>query len=100
MTLGTNIFSILIYPGLLELLKKSSDPRVIIVSSGGMLVQKLNVNDLQFEKVITIFFKNISSFTSQKIQCNKSAYKDTYTYTDNFCLINIYKLILILALAV
>ena len=40
--------------GLLDLLKKSSDPRVIIVSSGGMLVQKLNVSDLQFEKVSTI----------------------------------------------
>ena len=38
----------------MELQKKSADPRVIIVSSGGMLVQKLNVNDLQFEKVITI----------------------------------------------
>jgi len=46
-TLGTHIMT----KGLIDLLKKSSDPRVIIVSSGGMLVQKLNVNDLQFEKM-------------------------------------------------
>jgi len=46
-TLGTHIIT----KGLLDLLKKSSDPRVIIVSSGGMLVQKLNVSDLQFEKL-------------------------------------------------
>lgn len=46
-TLGTHIIT----EGLVELLKKSSDPRVIIVSSGGMLVQKLNTSDLQFEKL-------------------------------------------------
>lgn len=46
-TLGTHIIT----QGLVELLKKSSDPRVIIVSSGGMLVQKLNTEDLQFEKM-------------------------------------------------
>ncbi|KAM8850289.1 dehydrogenase/reductase SDR family member 12 [Spinachia spinachia] len=35
---------------LLPLLQKSRDPRVITVSSGGMLVQKLRVDDLQSEK--------------------------------------------------
>ncbi|XP_071347329.1 dehydrogenase/reductase SDR family member 12 isoform X2 [Trachinotus anak] len=35
---------------LIPLLQKSRDPRVITVSSGGMLVQKLRVNDLQSEK--------------------------------------------------
>uniref|UniRef100_A0AAY4D4Q5 Dehydrogenase/reductase (SDR family) member 12 n=1 Tax=Denticeps clupeoides TaxID=299321 RepID=A0AAY4D4Q5_9TELE len=45
-TLGTYILTAALIPAL----KKSSDPRVITVSSGGMLVQKLNVDDLQFEK--------------------------------------------------
>ncbi|XP_076047717.1 dehydrogenase/reductase SDR family member 12-like [Oratosquilla oratoria] len=36
---------------LLPILKKSSQPRVVTVSSGGMLVQKLNTDDLQFEKM-------------------------------------------------
>uniref|UniRef100_A0AAQ4PMM6 Dehydrogenase/reductase (SDR family) member 12-like b n=1 Tax=Gasterosteus aculeatus aculeatus TaxID=481459 RepID=A0AAQ4PMM6_GASAC len=35
---------------LMPLLQKSRDPRVITVSSGGMLVQKLRVDDLQSEK--------------------------------------------------
>ncbi|KAM9323149.1 dehydrogenase/reductase SDR family member 12-like [Pholidichthys leucotaenia] len=35
---------------LIPLLQKSPDPRVITVSSGGMLVQKLEVDDLQSEK--------------------------------------------------
>uniref|UniRef100_A0A671Y368 Dehydrogenase/reductase SDR family member 12-like n=1 Tax=Sparus aurata TaxID=8175 RepID=A0A671Y368_SPAAU len=35
---------------LIPLLQKSRDPRVITVSSGGMLVQKLRVDDLQSEK--------------------------------------------------
>jgi len=46
-TLGTYIIT----RGLLEKLKKSDKPRVVTVSSGGMLVQKLNVEDLQFEKM-------------------------------------------------
>lgn len=29
---------------------RSVEPRVVIVSSGGMLVQKLNVADMQLEK--------------------------------------------------
>jgi len=46
-TLGT----FLITNGLLSLLSKSEEPRVVTVSSGGMLVQKLDVDDLQFEKM-------------------------------------------------
>ncbi|BHF73026.1 Dehydrogenase/reductase SDR member 12 [Sparganum proliferum] len=40
-TLGTFIMT----TSLLPLLKKSSDPRVIVVSSGGMLTQRLNATD-------------------------------------------------------
>lgn len=46
-TLGTHILTTALIP----LLLKSSRPRVIIVSSGGMLVQSLNINDLQVEKM-------------------------------------------------
>ncbi|XP_051478707.1 dehydrogenase/reductase SDR family member 12 isoform X3 [Apus apus] len=42
-TLGTYILT----TALLPLLEKEADPRVITVSSGGMLVQKLNISDLQ-----------------------------------------------------
>ncbi|KAL0963678.1 hypothetical protein UPYG_G00309430 [Umbra pygmaea] len=45
-TLGTYILTTALIPAL----KKAEDPRVITVSSGGMLVQKLNVDDLQTEK--------------------------------------------------
>ncbi|XP_067372897.1 dehydrogenase/reductase SDR family member 12 isoform X2 [Channa argus] len=45
-TLGTYILTTALMPAL----KKVEDPRVITVSSGGMLTQKLNVDDLQFEK--------------------------------------------------
>ncbi|KAM9342601.1 dehydrogenase/reductase SDR family member 12 [Pholidichthys leucotaenia] len=45
-TLGTYILTTALIPAL----KKAEDPRVITVSSGGMLTQKLNVDDLQFEK--------------------------------------------------
>ncbi|KAM4608599.1 dehydrogenase/reductase SDR family member 12 [Polymixia lowei] len=45
-TLGTYILTTALIPAL----EKVEDPRVITVSSGGMLVQKLNVDDLQFEK--------------------------------------------------
>ncbi|XP_013855975.1 dehydrogenase/reductase SDR family member 12, partial [Austrofundulus limnaeus] len=44
--LGTYILTTALIPAL----KKVQDPRVITVSSGGMLTQKLNVDDLQFEK--------------------------------------------------
>ncbi|KAM9486968.1 dehydrogenase/reductase SDR family member 12 [Clarias gariepinus] len=44
-TLGTFLLTTALIPEL----KKSQDPRVITVSSGGMLVQKLDL-DLQFEK--------------------------------------------------
>ncbi|XP_044300216.1 dehydrogenase/reductase SDR family member 12 isoform X3 [Varanus komodoensis] len=46
-TLGTYILT----TALLPLLEKENDPRVITVSSGGMLVQKLNASDLQSEEV-------------------------------------------------
>ena len=46
-TLGT----FLITSGLMNLLKQSEEPRVVTVSSGGMLVQKLNVDDLQFSEM-------------------------------------------------
>ncbi|KAM4561457.1 dehydrogenase/reductase SDR family member 12 [Fundulus diaphanus] len=45
-TLGTYILTTALIPAL----KKEDDPRVITVSSGGMLTQKLNADDLQFEK--------------------------------------------------
>lgn len=45
-TLGTFILTTALIP----VLKKAEDPRVVTVSSGGMLTQKLNVDDLQFEK--------------------------------------------------
>ncbi|XP_077473187.1 dehydrogenase/reductase SDR family member 12 [Stigmatopora argus] len=44
-TLGTYILTTALIPAL----KKAKDPRVVTVSSGGMLTQKLNVDDLQFE---------------------------------------------------
>ncbi|XP_039601165.1 dehydrogenase/reductase SDR family member 12 [Polypterus senegalus] len=45
-TLGTYILTTTLIP----VLKSAEDARVVTVSSGGMLVQKLNVDDLQFEK--------------------------------------------------
>ncbi|XP_069745861.1 dehydrogenase/reductase SDR family member 12-like isoform X2 [Narcine bancroftii] len=45
-TLGVYILTTALVP----LLQKYEDARVITVSSGGMLVQKLNVEDLQFDK--------------------------------------------------
>ncbi|KAK0154926.1 Dehydrogenase/reductase SDR family member 12 [Merluccius polli] len=45
-TLGTYILTTALIPAL----KTVEHPRVITVSSGGMLVQKLNMEDLQFEK--------------------------------------------------
>lgn len=45
-TLGTYVLTVALVPAL----KKAEDSRVITVSSGGMLTQKLNVDDLQFEK--------------------------------------------------
>lgn len=46
-TLGTYAIT----KGLEGLMAKSDNPRVVTVSSGGMLVQKLDVNDLQFEQM-------------------------------------------------
>ncbi|KAM7400718.1 hypothetical protein PAMA_005085 [Pampus argenteus] len=48
---ATNIMGMYILTqSLIPLLQKNRDPRVITVSSGGMLVQKLQVDDLQSEK--------------------------------------------------
>lgn len=44
--LGTHLLTQTLIP----LLSKSKEARVVIVTSGGMLVQKLNVNDWQLEK--------------------------------------------------
>lgn len=46
-TLGTHILTV----GLLPVLQKTNGSRVITVSSGGMLVQKLDPIDLSFEKL-------------------------------------------------
>ncbi|KAL3847418.1 hypothetical protein ACJMK2_018329 [Sinanodonta woodiana] len=46
-TLGTHLLTTLLIP----VLRKAKRPRVVTVSSGGMLVQKLNIDDLQFEKM-------------------------------------------------
>lgn len=46
-TLGTYILTC----GLIPLLLKQESPRVVTVSSGGMLVQKLDTKDLQFGKM-------------------------------------------------
>ncbi|XP_069495835.1 dehydrogenase/reductase SDR family member 12 [Ambystoma mexicanum] len=45
-TLGMYILTTALIP----VLEEAEDPRVVNVSSGGMLVQKLDVSDLQFEK--------------------------------------------------
>lgn len=45
-TLGTYILTTALIPAL----KNVEDARVVTVSSGGMLTQKMNVDDLQFEK--------------------------------------------------
>ncbi|KAK3095977.1 hypothetical protein FSP39_021558 [Pinctada imbricata] len=47
-TLGTHILTTALIP-VLE--RSQSSPRVVIVTSGGMLVQKLDVKDLQFERM-------------------------------------------------
>ena len=50
-TLGTYILT----TGLISTLEKSEEPRIITVSSGGMLLVKLDVDDLQFEKMSSSF---------------------------------------------
>uniref|UniRef100_A0A3Q3XLU5 Uncharacterized protein n=1 Tax=Mola mola TaxID=94237 RepID=A0A3Q3XLU5_MOLML len=47
---ATNTMVYILTQSLIPLLQKSRDPRVITVSSGGMLVQKLRADDLQSEK--------------------------------------------------
>ncbi|XP_076098745.1 dehydrogenase/reductase SDR family member 12-like isoform X2 [Mytilus galloprovincialis] len=46
-TLGAHVLT----TSLLSVLNKAEKPRVILVTSGGMLVQKLDLKDLQFEKM-------------------------------------------------
>ncbi|XP_076454180.1 dehydrogenase/reductase SDR family member 12-like [Babylonia areolata] len=46
-TLGTHIMTTSFIP----ILSKYEDPRVVIVTSGGMLVQKLDLKDLQFSRL-------------------------------------------------
>ncbi|XP_042284588.1 dehydrogenase/reductase SDR family member 12-like [Thunnus maccoyii] len=50
---------------LIPFLQKSRDPRVITVSSGGMLVQKLRVDDLQSEKG---YFDGVMVYAQNKRQ--------------------------------
>ncbi|KAI8770526.1 dehydrogenase/reductase SDR family member 12 [Biomphalaria glabrata] len=51
-TFATNTLGVhMLTQELLPVLENGEDPRVIIVSSGGMLVQKLDLSDLQFEKM-------------------------------------------------
>jgi len=51
-TFATNVLGpYILTSGLMPLLTKSSEARVIMVSSGGILLQRLNVDDLQFEKM-------------------------------------------------
>ncbi|CAG5136214.1 unnamed protein product [Candidula unifasciata] len=51
-TFATNTLGVhMLTKGLIPVLKNAEDPRVITVSSGGMLVQKLDVKDLQFERM-------------------------------------------------
>lgn len=50
---------------LIPILQKSRDPRVITVSSGGMLVQKLQVDDLQSEKG---YFDGVMVYAQNKRQ--------------------------------
>ncbi|XP_060900575.1 dehydrogenase/reductase SDR family member 12-like [Labrus mixtus] len=60
-TMGTYILTQTLIP----LLEKSRDPRVITVSSGGMLVQKLRVDDLQSEKA---HFDGVMAYAQNKRQ--------------------------------
>jgi dehydrogenase/reductase SDR family protein 12 len=61
-TVGTYIIT----EALMPLIQKSEDPRVITVSSGGMLTQKLHLGDLQSEKVSP--FEGTMVYSQQKRQ--------------------------------
>ncbi|KAI4809745.1 hypothetical protein KUCAC02_018610 [Chaenocephalus aceratus] len=66
MNFATNAMGVLILTqSLIPLLRKSGDPRVITVSSGGMLVQKLRVDDLQSEKG---YFDGVMVYAQNKRQ--------------------------------
>ncbi|XP_052214511.1 dehydrogenase/reductase SDR family member 12-like isoform X3 [Dreissena polymorpha] len=61
-TLGTHVLTTALIP----LLSKATDPRVIIVSSGGMLTKSLDVEDLQFERMQP--FDGTSAYAQNKRQ--------------------------------
>ncbi|KAF6031243.1 DHRS12 [Bugula neritina] len=64
---ATNTLAVhILTKGLLPLIEQSSDPRVIMVSSGGMLTEKLKVADLQSEKMKP--FDGTSAYAQQKRQ--------------------------------
>ncbi|XP_013878731.1 dehydrogenase/reductase SDR family member 12 [Austrofundulus limnaeus] len=66
MNFATNTMGVYILTQtLIPLLQKSRDPRVITVSSGGMLVQKLRVDDLQSEKD---YFDGVMVYAQNKRQ--------------------------------
>ncbi|XP_029308951.1 dehydrogenase/reductase SDR family member 12 [Cottoperca gobio] len=66
MNFATNTMGMYILTqSLIPLLQKSRDPRVITVSSGGMLVQKLRVDDLQSEKG---YFDGVMVYAQNKRQ--------------------------------
>ncbi|MEQ2267093.1 Dehydrogenase/reductase SDR member 12 [Xenotaenia resolanae] len=66
MNFATNTMGVYILTQtLIPLLQKSQDPRVITVSSGGMLVQKLRADDLQSEKA---HFDGIMVYAQNKRQ--------------------------------
>ncbi|XP_037537604.1 dehydrogenase/reductase SDR family member 12 [Nematolebias whitei] len=66
MNFATNTMGVYILTQtLIPLLEKSRDPRVITVSSGGMLVQKLRADDLQSEKG---YFDGVTVYAQNKRQ--------------------------------
>uniref|UniRef100_A0A3Q3BPF0 Dehydrogenase/reductase SDR family member 12-like n=1 Tax=Kryptolebias marmoratus TaxID=37003 RepID=A0A3Q3BPF0_KRYMA len=66
MNFATNTMGVYILTEtLIPLLEKSRDPRVITVSSGGMLVQELRVDDLQSEKG---YFDGVMVYAQNKRQ--------------------------------
>ena len=61
-TLGTYILTMCMIP----VLKRSTSPRVILVTSGGMLLQKLDLTDMQFEKMTP--FEGTMAYAQNKRQ--------------------------------
>jgi len=61
-TLGTYVLT----KALVDVLQKSSNPRVIFVSSGGMLTQKMDHSDLNFEKMTN--YDGVMAYAQNKRQ--------------------------------